>query len=625
MTTIALSLADVAALARVQRPVVTMWRKREKDGVAFPAPRPDGRFEGMEIVDWLERTGRGNNPDLRAELAVHAVTTARQDPRRLTELLVLLAARTLLDEPLSSLDHEDLLDAVDALDPDDEFLFGEVERLDEATLPQLTAQADAVADAAWHPRAAYERLHDALQRGSAGHDDRLDPELAAALAAVARGVIGVNGSLVDVEGSCADVVLALTADEDFPTPALVLPRSSAPVRDVLRRYRTQGIRPRVVPLADAWSVPAGSVTLVRLPDDQEIAFDLLREVSVQLPDAACALVVGPAGFVQAEKFLAAHDEDPSNLSVYGQELNESTWRMAKMNLAIHGLNGNLAATWGDTFSLDYHAGVQMDYVMANPPFNIKDWNRKEEDARWVYGVPPAGNANYAWLQHIISKLAPGGTAGVVLANGSMTTNSGGEGEIRAQLVENDLVACMIALPEKLFRSTGIPVCLWFFAKDKGAGKGGSVDRRGQVLFIDARSMGHMVTRAERAFSSADIHKIADTYHAWRGMQRLPLGTVDVTEPFSEERGTPASPEERGTSVSKWTYADVPGFCKSATLAEIKEAGYALTPGRYVGMAEAEDDGEPLDEKIARLTAELEEQFRESDRLQAVVRQQFGRL
>ncbi|MDO5681656.1 MAG: class I SAM-dependent DNA methyltransferase [Propionibacteriaceae bacterium] len=346
-----------------------------------------------------------------------------------------------------------------------------------------------------------------------------------------------------------------------------------------------------------------------------VIVEMLQPHKGRVYDPCC----GSGGmFVQAEKFLAAHDEDPSNLSVYGQELNESTWRMAKMNLAIHGLNGNLAATWGDTFALDYHAGVQMDYVMANPPFNIKDWNRNEDDARWVYGVPPAGNANYAWLQHIISKLAPGGTAGVVLANGSMTTNSGGEGEIRAQLVENDLVACMIALPEKLFRSTGIPVCLWFFAKDKSAGQGGSVDRRGQVLFIDARSMGHMVTRAERAFSSADIHKIADTYHAWRGMQRLPLGTVDVTG------ADDAAPADESV-VSSEQYADVPGFCKSATLAEIKEAGYALTPGRYVGMAETEDDGEPLDEKIARLTAELEEQFRESDRLQAVVRQQLGRL
>ena len=168
-------------------------------------------------------------------------------------------------------------------------------------------------------------------------------------------------------------------------------------------------------------------------------------------------------FVQAEKFLDAHDADPTNLSVYGQELNESTWRMAKMNLAIHGLNGDLGPHWGDTFAMPYHGDRQMDYVMANPPFNIKDWSRRESDPRWVYGVPPAKNANYAWMQHIISKLAPGGMAGVVMANGSMTSTSNGEGDIRAQFVENDLVAAMVALPDKLFRSTGIPACLWFFA------------------------------------------------------------------------------------------------------------------------------------------------------------------
>lgn len=344
-----------------------------------------------------------------------------------------------------------------------------------------------------------------------------------------------------------------------------------------------------------------------------VIVEMLQPRTGRVYDPCC----GSGGmFVQAEKFLAAHDEDPSNLAVYGQELNESTWRMAKMNLAIHGLNGNLGTVWGDTFALDYHAGVQMDYVMANPPFNIKDWNRIEEDARWVYGVPPANNANYAWMQHIVSKLAPHGTAGVVMANGSMTTNSGGEGQIRAQLVENDLVTCMVALPEKLFRSTGIPVCLWFFAKDKRAGASGTIDRRGEVLFIDARAMGHMVTRAERAFSDADIHKIADTYHAWRGMDRLPLGTIDVTETGADGNEEVELPDE---------YADVPGFCKSMTLAEIKAAGYAITPGRYVGMPEPEADSEPLYEKIARLTAELEEQFRESARLQDAVRQQLGRL
>ena len=319
-------------------------------------------------------------------------------------------------------------------------------------------------------------------------------------------------------------------------------------------------------------------------------------------------------FVQAEKFLEAHDADPTNLAVYGQELNESTWRMAKMNLAIHGLGGNLGPRWGDTFALDFHSDVQMDFVMANPPFNIKDWNRRESDPRWVYGVPPAKNANYAWMQHILSKLAPGGTAGVVMANGSMTSSSNGEGDIRAQFVEHDMVAAMVALPDKLFRSTGIPACLWFFAKDKGAGDRGSVDRRGQVLFIDAREMGYMITRAQRGLKAEEIQRIADTFHAWRGMEQLSLATADVTVD-----------DEADVSASGTEYEDVPGFCKSVSIAEIKDAGYALTPGRYVGMAGAEEDDEPLDEKIARLTDELAAQFAESSRLQDEVASQLERL
>ncbi|MFJ6378057.1 type I restriction-modification system subunit M [Pseudarthrobacter oxydans] len=308
-------------------------------------------------------------------------------------------------------------------------------------------------------------------------------------------------------------------------------------------------------------------------------------------------------FVQAEKFLAAHNMEGSDISVYGQELNERTWRMAKMNLAIHGLNANLASRWGDTFARDQHPELTgsngADFIMANPPFNIKDWARSESDPRWKYGVPPAGNANYAWIQHIISKLAPGGSAGVVMANGSMSSNSGGEGEIRAELLEADLVSCMVALPTQLFRSTGIPVCTWFFAKDKTAGKNGSVDRTGQVLFIDARNLGYMVDRAERALSDEDIAKIANTFHAWRGTN---------------------SAVEAGL-----TYDDESGFCYSATLAEVKAADYALTPGRYVGAADVEDDGEPIEEKIARLSKELFEQFKESERLAAVVREQLGRV
>ena len=344
-----------------------------------------------------------------------------------------------------------------------------------------------------------------------------------------------------------------------------------------------------------------------------VLVEMLQPWGGRVYDPCC----GSGGmFVQAERFLAAHHREGNEIAVYGQEAIERTWRLAKMNLAIHAIQGNLGSRWGDTFGIDYHAGIQMDYVLANPPFNVKDWNRREDDARWRYGVPPARNANYGWLQHIISKLSPSGTAGVVLANGSMTSNSGGEGQIRAQLVENDLVTCMIALPDKLFRSTGIPVCLWFFDRNKNARPGYQTDRRGQVLFIDARELGHMVTRAERAFSTADIRRIADTYHAWRGMPIEQVATADITLDESLDEQPPEEP---------LAYEDVPGFCRSVTLAEIKDAGYALTPGRYVGMAEPDEDDEPLDEKIARLTVELEEQFAESDRLQRVVREQLGRV
>ncbi|NMH97987.1 SAM-dependent DNA methyltransferase [Pseudonocardia sp. K10HN5] len=331
-----------------------------------------------------------------------------------------------------------------------------------------------------------------------------------------------------------------------------------------------------------------------------VLVEVLEPTSGRVYDPCC----GSGGmFVQTEKFLEAHDRDRTAIAVYGQELNERTWRMAKMNLAIHGLNANLGSVWGDTFARDLHPQLTghdgADYILANPPFNIKDWARSEKDARWRFGVPPAGNANYAWIQHVLSKLKPGGSAGVVMANGSMTTNSGGEGAIRAQIVEADLVSCMVALPTQLFRSTGIPVCLWFFAKGKTAGKRGSIDRSGQVLFIDARSLGYMVDRAERAFTDEDIAKIANAYHAWRGTE---------------------SAHEAGLE-----YADEPGFCYSATIAEIKSADYVLTSGRYVGSAESEDEGGPIEERLELLTKELFVQLDESERLAATVRVEMGRI
>lgn len=333
------------------------------------------------------------------------------------------------------------------------------------------------------------------------------------------------------------------------------------------------------------------------PSVVKVIVEVLEPSRGRVYDPCC----GSGGmFVQTEKFIYEHDGDPKNVAVYGQESIEETWRMAKMNLAIHGIdNSGLGARWGDTFARDQHADIQMDYVMANPPFNIKHWTRREDDPRWVYGVPPANNANYAWIQHIISKLMPDGGAGVVMANGSMSSNSNGEDRIRARIVEADLVSCMVALPTQLFRSTGIPVCLWFISKDKGIGKNGSLNRRGEVLFIEARDLGYMVDRAERSLSGADITKIANTYHAWRGTS--------------------------SAAIKKLTYEDIPGFCKSAALAQIKDADYSLTPGRYVGSEMVDDDGEPVDEKIARLSRDLLSAFDESARLEKVVRAQLERL
>jgi type I restriction enzyme M protein len=324
------------------------------------------------------------------------------------------------------------------------------------------------------------------------------------------------------------------------------------------------------------------------PSVVRLIVEVLEPSSGRVYDPCC----GSGGmFVRTGQFVAEHDGDPAKVTIYGQESIEQTWRMAKMNLAVHGID-DAGLVRGDTFVRDQHAGVQMDYVMANPPFNIKDWARDERDPRWRFGVPPATNANYAWIQHILSKLAPGGQAGVVMANGSMSSNTLGEGDIRSRIVEADLVSCMVALPAQLFRSTAIPVCLWFFALDKA-------DRAGQVLFIDARGLGYLVDRAERALTDEEVIRIGDTYHAWRGS---------------------ASAAAKG-----FGYHDVPGFCTSASLDDIRAAGYALTPGRYVGVPAADEDGEPLDARIARLTGDLLAALDESARLERVVRDQVERL
>ncbi len=295
-------------------------------------------------------------------------------------------------------------------------------------------------------------------------------------------------------------------------------------------------------------------------------------------------------FVQSEEFIKDHGGKLGDLSIYGQESNPTTWKLAKMNLAIRGIEANLGPHHADTFRNDLHKDLRADFILANPPFNISDWGGEglRDDVRWKYGVPPVRNANYAWIEHMIHHLAPSGVAGFVMANGSMSSNSSGEGEIRKAIVEADLVDCMVALPGQLFYGSMIPVCLWFLSRDKENGR--FRDRRKQILFIDARKMGALIDRRHRELSDQEIAKIARTYHAWRGEKAM------------------------------GDYVDVAGFCKSATLKDVESHGFVLTPGRYVGAEEAEDDGEPFPEKFARLTRTLEEQFDESRKLESTIRE-----
>ena len=354
------------------------------------------------------------------------------------------------------------------------------------------------------------------------------------------------------------------------------------------------------------------------------------------------------------KFVESHGGKLGDISIYGQESNATTRRLAIMNLAIRGIEADFGLEHADTFRRDLHPDLRADYVLANPPFNDSDWFRKEEDVRWKFGIPPKGNANFAWVQHFVHHLAPHGMAGFVLANGSMSSNQSGEGEIRKSLIEADLVDCMVAMPGQLFYSTQIPVCLWFISRDKSGGKpsprpspmwrgsqtmeprstfgagsqaterpfafntgriasespstfgrgvGGEGkqvrDRRGETLFIDARKMGTLIDRVHRELTEDDIAKITNTYHSWRSGHPLPVG------------------EGRDEGIAE--YGDIAGFCKSATTEEIAAHGYVLTPGRYVGAEEVEDDGEPFEEKMSRLVGELNTQFAESAKLEVQIK------
>ncbi len=321
-----------------------------------------------------------------------------------------------------------------------------------------------------------------------------------------------------------------------------------------------------------------------------VLVEMLEPYSGRVYDPCC----GSGGmFVQSLRFIEAHDGKRDAVSIYGQESNPTTWRMARMNMAIRGIEAKLGAKHADSFHADVHPDLRADYVLANPPFNISKWGgeRVVDDVRWQFGVPPARNANFAWVQHIVHHLSPTGTGGVVLANGSMSSMQNGEGDIRRRLVEADLVDCIVALPGQLFYATQIPVCLWFLARDKRNGK--FRDRRNEVLFIDARRVGRMETRVHRVFDQEDIEKIAGTYHSWRN--------------------------------ADGAYEDVAGFCKSASKEEIAAHDFVVTPGRYVGAEDLDEDDQPFDEKMDRLVAILGEQQRNASELDETIVSALGSL
>lgn len=336
--------------------------------------------------------------------------------------------------------------------------------------------------------------------------------------------------------------------------------------------------------------------------------EMLEPYKGRVYDPCC----GSGGmFVQSERFVEAHGGNKFDIAIYGQESNPTTWRLCKMNLAIRGIEGNIGDANADSFLNDLHKDLRADYILANPPFNMKEWSTAEiaNDVRWAYGAPPANNANYAWIQHMLHHLAPNGMVGLVLANGSMSTSTGSEGEIRKAIIEADLVDCMVALPGQLFYTTQIPVCLWFLAKNKTGAAPELAEgrrtrnRRGETLFIDARNMGHLIDRTHRDLDEADLAKITQTYHAWRSS----AGSATIGEADAGD------------------YADEPGFCKVVTLEEIRSHDYVLTPGRYVGAADVEEDGEPFEEKMERLTERFANQLTKSTSLTSEIRSNLQRL
>lgn len=561
-----IGVEEIAKMAGVSVPAVTQWRKGTKKKESdFPAPLSGYEtlvFDKKEIETWLKAKNKAFKP-LKLEATLWAAADklrGHMDPSEYKHVVLGLVFLKYISDAFEDR-HRELIEQKGAgADPEDP---------DEYRAESIF----------WvPPEARWEKLQAAAKRPEIGRlldeameaIERKNSSLKGVLAKdYARPVLDKRrlGELIDLIST-----IGLGGKENH-------------ARDVLGRvyeYFLGQFASKEGKKAGEFYTPRHIVKLL---------VQMIEPYRGRVYDPCC----GSSGmFVQSEEFIRAHGGRLGDISIFGQESNPTTWRLANMNLAIRGIEANLGPHAGDTFHRDLHPDLKADFMLANPPFNMSDWGGEQlrDDPRWRYGMPPVSNANFAWVQHMIHHLAPTGIAGFVLANGSMSSNTSGEGEIRKNIIEADLVDCMVALPGQLFYGTAIPACLWFIARDKSGKRtrGGKPlrDRRGETLFIDARKVGALVDRTHRELTDADVERIASTYHAWRGEKEAGL------------------------------YEDVSGFCKSAIQEEIRQNGYVLTPGRFVGTDETEEDEEPFEVRMGRLVVTLYEQQAETAKLDAAI-------
>jgi type I restriction enzyme M protein len=563
-----LGLEEIASMAGVSVPAVTQWRR--KKGSDFPAPLTGYEtlvFDNTEVEAWLSKN-RKSFKALKLEATLWAAADKMRghiDPSEYKHVTLGLIFLKYISDSFQRRRQELLAQQAEGADPEDPDEY----RAEQVFWVPPEARWDMIQAAAKRPEIGrfIDEAMEAIERDNPALKGVLPKDYARPALDKRR-----LGELIDL---ISTIGLGQTENNSRDTLGMVY------------EYFLGQFASKEGKKAGEFYTPRPVVRLL---------VEMIEPYQGRVYDPCC----GSSGmFVQSEEFIRAHGGRLGDISIFGQESNPTTWRLANMNLAIRGIEANLGPQADDTFHNDLHPDLKADFILANPPFNMSDWggDRLRDDVRWRYGAPPVGNANFAWVQHMIHHLSPAGIAGFVLANGSMSSNTSGEGEIRKNIVEDDLVECMVALPGQLFYGTGIPACLWFITRDK-SGKptrdGKSLrDRRGETLFVDARKLGVMIDRVHRDLVDRDIAKIAHTYHAWRGEN-------DAGE-----------------------YEDIAGFSKSATLEEIRNYGYVLTPGRYVGSADTEEDDEAFEIRLRRLAAELVNQLEQSDALKEKILKSLG--